>query len=282
MKGTILPQIYRHSRHYGLSSSRDDAGRSPLLIACSNPADVAPISDFVDHRIPFFLSNGSSVNEVDYNGRGCLHYILSKAIEYRRNPYKQLDTLVYLIRQGANVHATDYVGRSVSYLAYSDPCWAIDCDCNKHSDCARSRHRGNCFGDVWDAALDICDYSIAEFRKGFPRRARYTKRGSRKTFEKIWEGREQRCPYWDDVDWYSPGDEDHDNNGVTQPPVICDCKGSCKYEDSKTAYHTKSNGLGLGDHLDEDAMSEVMDEGELPDAPSNSPVGSDSDDGYYY
>jgi hypothetical protein len=60
-------------------------------------------------------------------------------------------------------------------------------------------------GDLWDAALVTCGYNLSEFRKLYPRLPRYDSRYKRSDFEKLWEGIEHLCPYWDDCRWPETG-----------------------------------------------------------------------------
>ncbi|KAM0562977.1 hypothetical protein ACHAPJ_001820 [Fusarium lateritium] len=65
-------------------------------------------------------------------------------------------------------------------------------------------------GDVWDAALHICGYDIAQFRSYRRRRPRYVQGYTREDFEELWMGREDQCPYWDDKPWppLKPGEKE--------------------------------------------------------------------------
>lgn len=63
------------------------------------------------------------------------------------------------------------------------------------------RKLGSYGGDLWDFMLDTCGYEIMEFRKSHPRKAQYVGIYTRQDFELLWEGREHRCPYWDDKIW---------------------------------------------------------------------------------
>ncbi|SCO42964.1 uncharacterized protein FFMR_07124 [Fusarium fujikuroi] len=81
------------------------------------------------------------------------------------------------------------MGRTPSYLAYGSMC----------KPCSMSQ--SSLMGDLWDTVLDICGYDISKFRRNHPRRASYKNGYSRKIFEELWHGREERCPYWNDEPW---------------------------------------------------------------------------------
>ncbi|KAK3361862.1 hypothetical protein B0T24DRAFT_498839, partial [Lasiosphaeria ovina] len=90
--------------------------------------------------------------------------------------------IMYLINHGADPYAKDHFSKSVSTYAYT----------LRHYDFVRL---GDIRGDVWDFALAVCGYDISEFRRGYPRKARYGSLYTRKHFEELWSGHEQLCPY---------------------------------------------------------------------------------------
>ncbi|KAH8903591.1 ankyrin [Coniochaeta sp. PMI_546] len=207
---TMLDLVFRHSQHFGPSTVRDEFGRT-LFLSTIARQPVIEDSDIKDHirELSFLLDRGCSVTDVDHNGSNCLHIFFSSA------PYPcqtdMRDLLIRIIRQGADVYARDRWGRSVSQIAYSTSC------------ISKLRDYGTRPGDLWDAILDSCGYNVSEFRKGYPRRAVYTDEYSRLDFERLWEGREQRCPYWDDADWHSPEDGGHVDIPWSGEEVICVC-----------------------------------------------------------
>lgn len=124
---------------------------------------------------------------------------------------------------------------------------------------------GSYSGDLWDVALDTCGYSISNFRKGSPRKAFYTAKYSRRDFEKLWEGREDRCPYWDDEEWHSPEDHGHKTDQGDQQGVICLCYSNygCRWfadgmesseasDDSETEPYELDSDVGSADIESED------------------------------
>lgn len=219
--------MYKHSHHYGLSTFQDHLGHTPLLTAFTF-SELVPF-DSTSHiqRLSFLLSKGCRIGEVDNNGFNCLHVFFSDAdppalkdnddiLRLRPGGKDLRDSLVYIVRQGADVYATDRLGRSVSEFAYSETCWST------------AAELGSYCGDLWDAVLDLCGYDISQFRKGYPRRAMYTNEYSREDFERLWKGREGRCPYWDDEDWCSPEDAEHGASlGVLQAPLCVSLDRHC-------------------------------------------------------
>lgn len=129
----------------------------------------------------------------------CLHCLVLEAHSPSTND--ELESLVYLIQNGVDVRAVDCEGRSVSIVAYKlnyiEPELGLD-------------HFGGYRGDLWDAALATCGYDLLEFRKDYPRTPRYGTEYERADFERLWEGIEERCPYWDHGRWpETGGDSDH-------------------------------------------------------------------------
>ncbi|KAB5566289.1 hypothetical protein GE09DRAFT_731908 [Coniochaeta sp. 2T2.1] len=224
--------MFKHSLYFGLSDCRDFRGYTPLLwthLEQMSTWDTGP-SHYVVQRhvqqLSFLLNKGSSVNEVDSEGCNMLHHFFcrpSHSPTFRDAWYPLRKDgwypsgkdarylLSYLVEKGIDVLATDGHGRSVSHLAYSHKC--LD----------EARELGSFCGDRWDSVLDSYGHNISWFGKGYPRQAKYTRRYSRQDFEQLWEGREHRCPYWDDVDWVSPlADEGDDVAGGLQE-TLCVC-----------------------------------------------------------
>jgi hypothetical protein len=99
------------------------------------------------------------------------------------------DSLIYLVRQGAELHALGHFGRSASYLGCSETC--LD---DKHS-------LGTYPGDLFDAVINYCGYNIFEFRKGHSWKRKYGSSYIQRDFELLWEGREHLFPNWSDTEW---------------------------------------------------------------------------------
>lgn len=128
------------------------------------------------------------------------------------------------------MYATDYYGRSVSHIAYSESCWD------------RYKGLGTYRGDLWDAVLDACNYDISKFRSEYPRKEQYGENYSRQDFELLWKGREHRCPYLGDVEWLGPDENSWSQNQGSSREFICICLGSsCDfYGDSNSEVETDS------------------------------------------
>ncbi|UPK92476.1 hypothetical protein LCI18_003411 [Fusarium solani-melongenae] len=127
----------------------------------------------------------------------CLHSLVYTA--HPTEDRNELETLVYLIRQGADPSAVDHHDNTVAMRAYLP---------NENDNQYSSK--GSYRGDLWDAAVAICGYDLEHFRASYPRVPRYNKSYSRQDFERLWLGRESLCPYWDDKRYpESGGDEDY-------------------------------------------------------------------------
>ncbi|KAF7562663.1 hypothetical protein G7046_g1500 [Stylonectria norvegica] len=128
----------------------------------------------------------------------CLHVLLHNldptGWNNDKNMQDMLQCAIYLIQRGANVHALDGHGRSVSACAYLPDQGGFPWDVGSYR------------GDLWDAALAACGYDLVEFRQHFPRIPQYSSYYQRSDFEKLWEGKEEQCPYWDDRPWPVPPD----------------------------------------------------------------------------
>lgn len=131
--------------------------------------------------IALLLQRGANVHAVDTYGRSCLHLVIRGTKGLNRLE-EEFAALVLLVRSGADVRAEDDWGRSVSETAYQ----------------GLSVDSGSYPGDLWDSVLAACGYQVSEFRRHYPRTARYTRDYPRRIFEKLWEGRQHLCPYWDE------------------------------------------------------------------------------------
>jgi hypothetical protein len=90
-----------------------------------------------------FLAKGPDLGARDYNGDTCLHKLLQSTIGRISN----FKILVSLIRAGADVYAVNFDGKSVSDIAYSG-----------------SGSENMTY--MWEAALTVCGYDIAQFNGG--------------------------------------------------------------------------------------------------------------------
>ncbi|KAF4503445.1 hypothetical protein FAGAP_299 [Fusarium agapanthi] len=128
-------------------------------------------------------------------GFTCLHSLVYKA--HRSRDRDELEAVVFLIQQGADILAVDHHQHSVSMRANLPN----DGD-NQYSS------KGSYRGDLWDAALTMCGYDINPHRDAYPRVPRYNRNYRRKDFERLWEGYEALCPYWADERYPETGGDD--------------------------------------------------------------------------
>lgn len=188
---------------------RDRDGRTPLLLLACNDGD-----GYNPAKFEFLLRRGSSIHARDNEGRTCLHICIMHA--RCDNPLGEQESLVFLVQNGADVDACDNFGHSISdsaFLASDEGASYI-----KHYRTSFLVN-GGYPGDLWDSVLVQCGYNIIEKRRGFPRRPQYTKYYSRKTFEELWRGHEELCPYYQDPPVWDPDDdlEEFDGSGEGYP-----------------------------------------------------------------
>lgn len=192
---SVLDATLRLARYFidpGIRSSTN--GRTTFLTACSATrryyADD-PLTSAREHveTLSLLLRNGSSIDDRDDRGFNCLHVLFGDWCKRPFEENRQL-ALIFLVSQGADVRARDNRGLSVSDLAY-------------RKSCVEAPGLGSYRGDLWDSVLAACGYDIREFRSAgrYVRRGSYTDWYTRQDFERLWEGREDRCPYWDDSPW---------------------------------------------------------------------------------
>ncbi|KAL2210407.1 hypothetical protein CC79DRAFT_1365801 [Sarocladium strictum] len=137
------------------------------------------------------------------NGFTALHSLVEVA--HFPSTKDEIESLIYLIQQGCSIRAVCDRGRSVSRVAYSAN--IVEREDGHWSECI-----GGYRGDLWDAALATCGYDLLGFREDFPRVPWYDQNYQRADFERLWEGIEHLCPYWDDCRWpETGGDSDHFN-----------------------------------------------------------------------
>lgn len=190
----------------------DDRGLTPLLLACSYGA-----LSFDPDILEFLLKRGAKINDRDLFGNTCLHlYLYGDNWDYCGDVRVACRVLILLLRHGADIHAINDDGISVSERAYT--------------------RRGNsASGDVWDRALVEEGYRVCEFRRGWPREANFTDYYLKEHFERLWDGIEHLCPYYDSVGlWWScldgeernrwddmdVSEEEGSDNGVGGVPLV--------------------------------------------------------------
>lgn len=138
-------------------------------------------STYTRHAFTYLVNRGANVNARDNTGATCLHL----AIENAKRPLSgELETLAYLLDQGADVHATTAQGMSVSEVAYTTSSTDV------------VYKLGSYRGDLWDAVLAGAGYDVVEFRRGWPREEKFTARYTSSHFRELWEGRGHLCPYF--------------------------------------------------------------------------------------
>ncbi|KAJ4326733.1 hypothetical protein N0V84_002853 [Fusarium piperis] len=204
----------KHGSHFALHDfeSSDMNGRTRLHQICM--ADSRSTSK--RKAVAMLVSAGADLNARitrswspdDHQTLGfmCLHSLVYAA--HRTEDRDDLETLVYLIKQGADAFSVDHHGNTVAMRAYLP-----NENDNQYSSIGSYR------GDLWDAAVTICGYDLEQFRKSYPRIPRYNKSYSRKDFEGLWLGHESLCPYWDNERY--PETEAADDYWK-QPPQRCE------------------------------------------------------------
>jgi hypothetical protein len=200
-------------------------------------------------NITLLLDKGFNISEINDEGLNCLHlFFLSGVSPLSRGNWKSI--LIFLIDRGADVYATDYRGRSVSEVAYSETCWD------------RREYLGTYRGDLWDAVLDSCGYDIFEFRKSHPRKVVYDRNYSRQDFELLWKHSEHRCPYWDDTIWLGRDQDSGGENQNCSQERICICDGNCHLFDSCGSSEVETDG-GLDGSSSQDEYNDGEDETDM-------------------
>ncbi|KAI2468980.1 ankyrin [Annulohypoxylon bovei var. microspora] len=138
---------------------------------------------------------GANVIAHDSKLRTCLHLCFVN-LHYFVIGQTTFEVIKLLIGRGADPRAVDKNGNTVSDYAFHPGIHIPNVDYELY---------GSYSGDLWDSALQSCGLDIAKFRtEDYPRKAQYTELYSRKDFERLWQGREHLCPYWEDSPWPQP------------------------------------------------------------------------------
>ncbi|KAF7503129.1 hypothetical protein GJ744_004271 [Endocarpon pusillum] len=167
---------------------KDEWGDTPLLrLAMMSDVECKPA------KYDLLLTRGADIKARNNKGKNCLHILMESVFDCESSD--EQEALVLLIRKGADVNAVDNFGDSIAKTAYSH---------EGVYDHLNTYDLGMYRGDLWDAVLSDCGYDIAEMRKGFPRRPRYSCDYTREGFERLWRGREEFCPYYDDPSEWDP------------------------------------------------------------------------------
>ncbi|KAH6984952.1 hypothetical protein BKA56DRAFT_655251 [Ilyonectria sp. MPI-CAGE-AT-0026] len=200
------------------NSSIDTEGRSPFLSYCSGM--IWTVDGF-----QMLMRRGANIQARDAHGKTSLHlcvWIYDSGYNSTA-PRAKFDALVYLVQCGADVDAVDDFGVSVSQTAYESdarPSYyaiprrgtgltksALDVDAVDSFELSIAQIMGDSHpqsdsqvGDIWDAVLAESGHDVAKYRSRHPRLARYTEHYTPADFRSIWQGKEERCPYYDEVE----------------------------------------------------------------------------------
>lgn len=198
------------------NSSTDPMGQSPFLAYCSD-------TQWTIEGFQMLMRRGANIQARDARGKTSLHLCIYEGdfVNDSMTPRAKFDALVYLVQCGADVDAVDDSGVSVSQTAYESDArqgyYAIppryagltefvrDIDAVDSFDVSvaqiigdRHRQSNSQVGDIWDAVLAECGHDVAKYHSRHPRVARYTKHYTPADFRSIWQGNEERCPYYDE------------------------------------------------------------------------------------
>ncbi|MCJ1396513.1 hypothetical protein MMC18_009404 [Xylographa bjoerkii] len=104
--------------------------------------------------VSFLLSRGVDPNIRTRKGNSCLHEVVT----YNYDQINSVKIMVLLINAGADIHAINNRGMSVTEMAYT-----YNCGDERSQDSIGLR------GANWDEALTECGYDVALFHKKFPK-----------------------------------------------------------------------------------------------------------------
>lgn len=172
-----MRQILTHDNLF-LDLEQTNYKGSTILLQCLSK------DEFDASCLHLLLDKRPNINARDIYGNNCLHVYFARSFSIsgfnssNPNISIEVDILVRLIRADADVYAINYFGRSISDMAY--------CNLNINP------RPASIFKQViWEAALSICGYDVAEFRKcyatntGFEKW--YTIKGYKKLNKKVYE-----------------------------------------------------------------------------------------------
>jgi len=242
-KLSIFNKMLTTSAHFGLVHLRDFRGGTALSSLCDTTQIGTLDPKDTIGRIVSLLDKGFSILATADQGLTCLHtFFLCYGEVSNREEWHHLPIL--LVNRGADIHAVDGLGRSVSDVAYSETCLDV------------REKLGTYRGDLWDFVLDSCGYNIYEFRKTYPRKAKYDESYSRQDFELLWKDKEHRCPYWDDAEWPCLENNCCNQHSDGKREIMCARPGYCSNpiyrnsdseSDSETDASDSENELSDGD-----------------------------------
>ncbi|KAI9690147.1 MAG: hypothetical protein M1822_009108 [Bathelium mastoideum] len=162
----------------------NERGETPLTLLAENLGE-----GFTATKFQILLDRGAEIDARNKLGRTCLHVYLQNA---RMLHSEEVKLVVFLISKGADVNSIDSSGCSITDTAY------------EYSGRDPDDNIGGYRGDLWDAALSRCGLNIHKRRRRYGRMPQYTRKYKREDFEKLWEGREEDCPYFDDPPFWLP------------------------------------------------------------------------------
>ncbi len=121
--------------------------------------------------VALLLSRGSDPNSRDNLGKSSLHHCIKSS-----ELHTCFDELILLMNAGADVHAVDYDGKSITSYAYQTP---VESDPEYRRTAIKSGNRGYIWenhwtinrsgnrGNIWEEALTACGYDAAAFRQAY-------------------------------------------------------------------------------------------------------------------
>lgn len=163
------------------------------------------------------MEAGADINARNYLGRSILHIFLDTF--QMVSPRTHIDSLVYFLTNGADPHAIDFKGHTVTDIAYNrsyfsrQGCWkCLNLLCGncfqrrclyphvsgQPSSCVPALKLAGYRAELWDLALYICGVEVQEVRghhqcfspdNGSHSPPVY----SQQQFEELWQGREGDC-----------------------------------------------------------------------------------------
>ncbi|RSL45896.1 hypothetical protein CEP54_014092 [Fusarium duplospermum] len=151
------------------------AGGKPLLRQWLEHGPESTLAN-----INLLVEAGANPKARNSLGQNCLHLVLESAAADSQLQSKELRrVLVQLIKNGADVDATNHDGNSVTDLAFHhlDPQSTL----------------GTYPADLWACSLAACGYNVfVDFQNGQPRLPRFDSRYTSKDFETLWDGVKDR------------------------------------------------------------------------------------------
>ena len=189
----------------GEVNERSTTDGSTLLL------EAATRRSFSKQVLSFLLTQGADIRARTIDGSTCLHVYLMHLIGDlmpQQQPVfskglEEQQILMDLVEKGADIHARDNYGRSVSDIAYQSRTFDwLPFDTPREEEqlnYVSVRVQSGYVGDLWDSVLVSRGHDLMEFRGGHPRRPAYCESYTRQNFGMLWAGREEMCPYWDDM-----------------------------------------------------------------------------------